>query len=137
MKKTIVATGMAVSLAFAGLGSVSAEEDTSVDLGVDTSIEAAIEDEGIMTSTEFQSLAEANGWEVEDLQLFAEAHNMTEVELQDWAEENGWDEEARASLDLDLQAGLNLDNLLEEDDDEDEDEDDNDGLLGGLLGGIL
>lgn len=133
MKKTIAATGMAVSLAFVGMGSVSAEEDTSVDVGLDTSIEAAVEDEGIMTHTEFQTLAEANGWEVEDLQLFAEANNMTEVELQEWADENGWSSEEQSELDLDLDADLSLDNLLE-DEEEDEDED---GLLGGLLGGIL
>ncbi|QAS54842.1 hypothetical protein [Halobacillus litoralis] len=138
MLKTLAATGMAISIGMAGVGSVSAAEDASATVDLHTKVETAIDEGETVTKANLQAWAETNDWEMDDLQAFAKANGMTEVELQDWAEENGWSVEDSAKLDLDLDANVNLDNLLEEDEgEEDNHEDEDEGILDGILGGIL
>ncbi|UOQ44952.1 hypothetical protein MUN89_03095 [Halobacillus salinarum] len=135
MMKTVAATGLALSLGFASLGSVSAHEDNSTSIDLQTKVEAAIDDGETVTKSKLEAWAEANNWEMEDLQAWAKAEGMTETDLQHWAEDNGWSEEESAKLDLNVDADIDLDNLLESDDDEYGDDDD--GLIGGILGDIL
>lgn len=142
MFKTVAATGLALSLGFAGLigvGTASAEKDTGASVDLQTKIEAAVEDGDIVTKTDLQSWADTYNWDMEDLQVWAQANAMTETEVQNWAEENGWSEEDSAKLDLDISGSIQLDNILDDNDEDygDEEYDEDDGLLGGLLGGLF
>ncbi|MFC0238235.1 hypothetical protein [Fictibacillus phosphorivorans] len=138
MMKKFASTGLALGLLLGGgTASFAHDDNTTVDLSA--KLNAAIENNETVTSAEFVAWAEANHWEMSDLQAWAEAKGMTESEIQAWAEENGWSEEDSASLDLNLDASLDLDNILDRNDNDhwEDDENDDEGILDDILGDLL
>jgi hypothetical protein len=138
MMKKFASTGLAFGLLLGG-GTAAFAHDDSTTVDLSTKLNAAIENNETVTSAEFAAWAEANHWEMSDLQAWANAEGMTETEIQDWAEENGWSDEDRASLDLNLDANLDLDNILDGNDHDqwEEDEHDDEGILDDILGDLL
>ncbi|MED1865326.1 hypothetical protein P4V41_17810 [Fictibacillus nanhaiensis] len=138
MMKKFASTGLALGLLLGG-GTASFAQDDSTTVDLSTKLNAAIENNETVTSAEFAAWAEANHWEMSDLQAWAKAKGMTESEIQAWAEENGWSEEDSSSLDLNLDASLNLDNILDRNDNDhwEEDENDDEGILDDILGDLL
>jgi hypothetical protein len=137
MMKKFASTGLALGLALGGGTAAFAHDDnTSVDLS--TKLNAAIENGDHVSKSEFEAWAKSNDWEMSDLQVWAKSQNMSEDDMQQWAQDNGWSDEDSYRLDLDLNANLNLDNILDDDNDNwDNHEDDDDGILDGILGDIL
>jgi hypothetical protein len=136
MLKKITSTGLALGLAF-GAGSAafaSGGQEASADLT--NTLNAQLEDGDLMSSQEFEVMAEQHDWHAEDLQMWAESQGMTEAEMHEWAEQSGWSEEDRAQLNLDVNADVELDNLLDSSEGYNDEEED-DGVLGDLLNDLL
>jgi hypothetical protein len=134
MLKKITSTGLAFGLAFgAGGAAFASNGEASADLT--NTLNAQFEDGDLMSSQEFEVMAEQHDWHAEDLQMWAESKGMTEAEMQEWAENSGWNEEDRAQLNLDVNADVELDNLLDSSDDEHDEEEDEG--LGDLLNDLL
>ncbi|WP_181351292.1 hypothetical protein [Thalassobacillus sp. CUG 92003] len=77
MLKTLAATGMAISIGMAGVGSVSAAEDANTSVDLQTKVETAIDEGETVTKANLQAWAETNDWEVEDLQAFAKTNGTS------------------------------------------------------------
>lgn len=141
MLKKVMTTGLAIGVAFgaAGTGAFAFDGgETNVDLS--SKLNAELNDGSLMSSQNFELAAEQNGWNGEDLQVWAESQGMTEVELQDWARQSGWSEEDSSRLDLNLNANIQLDDLLNdssEGDYQDNHNEEDDNLLDDLLGDLL
>jgi hypothetical protein len=137
MLKKITSTGLAIGLAFGAGGAAfaSSGEDVNANADLTSTLNAQLEDGELMSSQEFEAMAEQHNWHAEDLQMWAESQGMTEAEMQEWAEHSGWSEEDRAQLNLDVNANIELDNLLDSSDDEYDEEED--GVLGDLLNDLL
>lgn len=141
MLKKVMTTGLAIGLSFgaAGTGAFASDGgETNIDLS--SKLNTELNDGELMSSQEFELVADQNDWSERDLQIWAESQSMTEIELQDWAEHSGWSEEDSSRLDLDLDASIQLDDLLDNSNDNNGHSDgyeEEDNLLDDLLGGLL
>jgi hypothetical protein len=143
MMKKLATTGLAVGLALGGSTAAFAHDNnTSVDLS--TKLGTAIENGDNVSKAEFEGWAKSNDWEEADLQAWAKSESMSEDELQQWAVDNGWSKEDSSRLDLNLNANLELDNILDDDNNNWDDNDnwnhqgdDDEGILDGILRDIL
>jgi hypothetical protein len=135
MLKKITSTGLAIGLAFGAGGAAFASGGEEINADLTTTLNAQLEDGELMSNKEFEAMAAQHDWHAEDLQIWAESQGMTEAEMQEWAEHSGWSEEDRAQLNLDVNADIELDNLLDSSNDGYDEEED--GLFGDLLNDLL
>jgi hypothetical protein len=135
MLKQITTAGLSLGLMLGAGGAAFASSGQEASADLTTALNAQLEDGDLMSSQEFDVMAEQHDWHAEDLQMWAESQGMTEAEMQEWAEHSGWSEEDSSQLNLDVNAETELDELLDSSEYEHDEEEDE--VLEDLLNDLL